>query len=116
MALISQKRSAAGSAFKKLLTVVVVVGVAAGRVILSRGLKLPPPATVELTSDLPAIGRKTTFTLKVSEPVKGIESVAVTVDKTPLTVALNDGSGTFVVGKETMPGLKPGQATVEVTV
>ena len=114
MALISQKRSS--GAAKKLLAVVVVAGIAAGAVLLWKQARLPPPATVELTSDLPAIGRRTTFTLTVKEPVKGIDSVVVTVDKAPLTVALNDGTGTFVVGKETIPTLKPGTATVEVTV
>src|SRR5438067_478721 len=111
MALVGQKRSSGGGAFRKLLAVVGVVGIAAGAFMLWRQLKLPPPAAVELTSDLPAVGRKTTFTLKASEPVKGIESVTVTVDgagvaKAAVPVALADGTATFAVGKEAFPALK----------
>ncbi len=117
MALISQKRSS--GPFKKLFTLVVVVGIAVGGFMLYRQIHLPPPASVDVTSDLPAIGKKTTFTVKATEPVKGIESVTAAVNGVPVELA-GDASGpngaTFVVGKEAMKDLKPGKALVTVTV
>lgn len=132
MALVSSssQRKSNGS-LKKVLIVLVVGGVAAGGYLLKRELTLPPPAQVDVSADLPGIGRKTTLTVKASEPGLGLERATITVDgagfskklvaEQVVTVA-EDGGATHELelkidlGREVTPEIKPGSLTVEVMV
>jgi murein DD-endopeptidase MepM/ murein hydrolase activator NlpD len=123
MALVTQKRGS--GAPKKILAVLVVAGIAAGSFFLFRQVRLPAPASATLTSDLPAVGRKTSFKLDASEPAKGLESVSVVVDgaglsNVPVPVVFTAGDKeahvAFVVGKESFPTLKPGNVKITATI
>src|SRR5688572_14396617 len=65
---------------KKIFVLVVLVGLVVGGIFLKRELSLPDPAAVEIASDLPGIGRKTTLTIKAAEPEKGLTKVTVNVE------------------------------------
>jgi murein DD-endopeptidase MepM/ murein hydrolase activator NlpD len=99
-------------------------------VVLSR--KSPPPS-IEITSDRPGIGAKTTITVKVREPVRGLEGVRIELVQGGLDRVLGEvqfeprpvwslspaptPEYTFraVVGRSVIDGLMPGEATVRVT-
>lgn len=118
MALVSSSKKNTGGGFKKILALIVVVAIAAVVFVLQKELRLPPPATVELTSDKPAIGPHTVFTVKASEPVLGLESTSVLVDGAGFSqqAITPDANGTFAIGRDTTPTLKPGTVTINVAV
>ena len=112
----SQKKGAGG--FRKVLFVVVLVAIAAVGYVGFTELRLPAPATVEVTSSKPAIGPRTVFTVTSAEPVLGIESTSVLADGAGLVqqVIVPDAAGTFAIGKESHPQLKPGTITITIAV
>lgn len=112
----SQKKSSGG--FRKVLIVIALGAIAAGGYFAQKELRLPAPATVELLSNKPAIGPRTVFTVKASEPVHGIESTSVLADGAGLVqqVIAVDGNGEFAIGKDSHPQLKPGPLTITVAV
>lgn len=118
MALVTGSKKNSSGGFKKILVVVVVVAIAALVFVLQKELRLPPPAVVELTSDKPAIGPHTVFTVKASEPELGLDSTSVLVDGAGFSqqVVTPDANGTFSIGRDTTPALKPGTVTINVAV
>jgi hypothetical protein len=130
MALVSSQKKSCGS-FGKILVVAVLVGLVAGGIFLKRELSLPAPATVDVSADKPAIGPKTTITVKAAEPDKGLEKITVTVDGAGFAKkVIADQTGTtneqgeaqkeltveVPLGRDVTPEIKPGTVTVEVTV
>jgi murein DD-endopeptidase MepM/ murein hydrolase activator NlpD len=130
MALVSSSKKQSSGTFKKLLIAVVVLGVAAGGYLLKRELTLPAPVTVELSPDMPGVGRKTTIVVKAAELQRGVERLTVTVDGAgfakkvlvdqlappvaPGTEAARELHVTVEVGKDVTPEIKPGTVTIEV--
>ena len=74
--------------FRKALFFFLFVGVPVGIFLLQRELRLPPPAVVEVTSDLPAIGRKGVVKVRVREPGLGLAQVVVTASGAGLARAV----------------------------
>jgi murein DD-endopeptidase MepM/ murein hydrolase activator NlpD len=113
----SGKKKGAG-AFRKVLVVAVLAALCAGVFWLQRELRLPAPAIVELSASKPAIGPRTVFRVKASEPVLGLLSTTVIADGGGLVkqVMTPDKNGELVIGKEAHPQLKPGPLTITVTV
>lgn len=120
---------------RKLGVAVVLLLVPVTGFLLWAGMREGPPPTVELTADLPAVGQKTTLTLVVKEPARGLSSLKVIAGGPALknTVTLLEASwepapahkpwaeagtvehrATLVVGKSIMPELVPGQLVVRV--
>lgn len=111
------------------LVVVVLLGGAAFW--LTRELRLPPPARIEVTSDRPAIAQNTQITVVVRQPALGLERAAVTADGAGFSKKLlgevspaasdgRDGIREDVVfrirlGKQPTPEIKPGTVTLEIT-
>lgn len=131
MALVSSHKKQGSGTFKKVAIVLVVGGVAATGFFLKRELTLPPPVAVELSADLPGVGRKTVFTVKAREPGLGLERATVTVDgagfaqklvaeqavpPTAEGLAGRDLELKVELGREITPDIKPGSLTVEVMV
>lgn len=96
-------------------------------------LRTGPPPVIEMTSDLPGIGRHTEIQITVSEPVRGLSSYRVELiqaDQVTLLeeerftprepwrfwgAAESDASLTVTVGSEVMEGLQSGEAVVRTT-
>jgi murein DD-endopeptidase MepM/ murein hydrolase activator NlpD len=128
MPLTSAPRS--GGKAKKILVLLALLALVVGGILLKRELSLPPAAVVDVSTDLPGVGRKTTLTVKADEPVFGIAKVTVNAEGAGLSkrqlaeIAPQSGpenrqpSATVsaVLGKESMPELVPGTLTVEVIV
>ncbi|HEY0707748.1 MAG TPA: M23 family metallopeptidase [Polyangia bacterium] len=117
----------------RILVLVVLAVLVAGGLTLRRQLRLPPPPTITLTSDLPGVGRRTTVTVKVSDPHGGIQRVTVTgqgaglqrkvlsdvtlgTDPHSASEAQKQAVVNLVLGRETTPELKPGTLTLDVVV
>ena len=117
----------------KLVVLLVVIGLPALGYAIWAGLRDGPPPQIDITSDLPAIGAKTTITVKVTEPLRGLSHVKVELSNITSKVVADDvftpqAAGrpwtrthtaehivTVVIGKDTMPDLKQGELTVTVT-
>jgi murein DD-endopeptidase MepM/ murein hydrolase activator NlpD len=106
-----------------------VAAAAAGAFFLQRELRLPPAATVEISADRPAIGRKTVITVRAREPRLGLARVVATADGAGFSkkvVGATPAEGAFdpikevvleiPVGREPTPDIKPGTVLLEVTV
>ena len=74
MALVPTYKKKSGSPLRVLLILLLVAAVV-GVYVLQRELRLPPPAQLQLTTSLPAIGRRTVVTVKAREPVRGLVQV-----------------------------------------
>jgi murein DD-endopeptidase MepM/ murein hydrolase activator NlpD len=114
--------------------IVLLVAVAGAAFLLLRQLRLPVPASIDVTSDHAAIGRKTTVTVTAREPKLGLEHAVVTVDgagfskkivasvtRDPVSVqghgdVRDDIVMHFALGRDTMADIKPGTLTLEITV
>jgi hypothetical protein len=100
------------------------IGGAVGLFLLMRELRLPPPAVVEVATDLPAIGQKGTLTVRVREPQRGIARVQVSADGAGLsrqvlaevdaTDARRDVVLKVPLGRASRPELRPGRLNLEV--
>ena len=120
---------------RKLAVGVVLLLVPVTGFLLWAGMRQGPPPTVEVTSDLPAVGQATTLTIVVKEPVRGLSSLKVVAGgpalKAPVTLleqafepapahkpwvtpTTTEHTATVVVGKRAMPELVPGQLIVRV--
>lgn len=120
---------------RKVAVAVVLLLVPVTAYLLWAGMREGPPPTVEVTSDLPAVGQETKLTIVVKEPVRGLSSLKVVVGgpalKGPVTLheqafepapahkpwvtpTTTGTTVTVVVGKRAMPELVPGQLTVRV--
>lgn len=120
---------------RKLAVVVVVALVPVVGFLLWAGMREGPPPQIEVTSDLPAVGQKTTLTITVKEPTRGLSSLKVVAGgpalKTPVTLheqafepapahkpwvspSTTETTVTVVVGRASMPELVPGQLLVRV--
>ena len=115
---------------------VLLLGIAvAAALILRKQLRLPPPATVAVSSDLPGIGRRTVVTIKVSDPSGSITRVTVTgqgaglsrkvladtganVDAADAAAAQGEKEAVvkLVLGKVANPDLQPGTLVLDVVV
>jgi murein DD-endopeptidase MepM/ murein hydrolase activator NlpD len=124
MTLLSQrKRSGPGKGFflVLLLGAVVVAGV-----LLWRQWRLPPPATIEVVTDHPGVGRDTRVRVRAREPVLGLERLAVVATgagwsgkvlaEVNLTRGETEASTEARLGREPTPDIKPGTLTLEVVV
>jgi murein DD-endopeptidase MepM/ murein hydrolase activator NlpD len=110
------------------LLLLLLAAVVAGAVYLQRELRLPPPAVVAVTSDLPAIGRKTIVTVTAQEPRRGLSQLTVTASGagfqrrvlaqvSPPTTDAGPHEQVVVViplGREVTPDIRPGTVTLEV--
>lgn len=120
---------------RKLAIGVVLLLVPVTCFLLWAGMREGPPPTVEVTTDLPAVGQQTTLTITVKEPKRGLSSLKVIAGgpalKNPVTLleqsfepapahkpwvepATTETTVTVVVGKKVMPELVPGQLVVRV--
>lgn len=118
MALVTSSQKKGAGSFRKVLVVVVVVGIAVLGYLAQKELRLPAPAVVALSSSKSAIGPRTVFTVTASEPVLGIVSTSVLADGAGLVqqVMTLDASGAFAIGKDSQPQLKPGTVTITIAV
>jgi murein DD-endopeptidase MepM/ murein hydrolase activator NlpD len=110
----------------RVLPVLLLVGGVSALFVLQRGLRLPPPAVVEVTSDRPAVGRKSMFTVRVREPKLALSQVVVTGDGAGLarevlaqvTVPPGETRREVVLqiplGPAVRPAMRPGKVTVQV--
>jgi murein DD-endopeptidase MepM/ murein hydrolase activator NlpD len=129
MALISQRKKT-GSA-RRVLLVILLGGLTAGAFLLWRELRLPPPATVHVSSDRPGIGGKTVVTVTAREPRLGLDHVevvasgagfarALLAERRPEGTAPSARSGLkeviiqVTLGKEATPDLRTGTLNLEV--
>lgn len=96
-------------------------------------LSTGPAQEIAIEAGLPAIGKRTPITVKVKEAKRGLGNVRVELVQGPMTKVLADkpftprpawllwGSGTpsdeikIEVGRDTIPGLTVGNATIRVT-
>lgn len=118
MAFVTSSSKKAASGFPKVLAAAIFIGITAIAYFGFQELSLPEPATVALSANKSAIGPRTVFTVRSAEPVLGLESIAVLADGAGLAqeaLAL-EAEGTFVIGKESHPQLKPGTVTITVVV
>jgi murein DD-endopeptidase MepM/ murein hydrolase activator NlpD len=110
-----------------------VMGIAAASGSAVIAFRKSPPPTIEIMSDLPGIGAKTTITVKVREPVRGLGGVKVELLHGQLDRVVGEEefeprsvwsfgpaptaehTFTVVVGRSITEGLAPGEATVRVT-
>jgi murein DD-endopeptidase MepM/ murein hydrolase activator NlpD len=125
LTLLSQRKKA--RPFRSALLVLLLGGIAAGAFFLQKELRLPAPARLELTTDLPGIGRKTMITIKATEPRLGLARVVVTASGAGFARRVvgqrgptpEGGAGEVVVhipfGREPTPEIRPGTLTLEVT-
>jgi murein DD-endopeptidase MepM/ murein hydrolase activator NlpD len=94
---------------------------------LQREMRLPPAAVLEVTSDLPAIGARTKFTVKAREPRLGLARVEVIADgagfsrKVLAQIELPAGADRrpevtipVSLGRAVTPEIQPGTLTLEV--
>ena len=131
MALVPTYKKKSGSPLRVLLVLLLVAAVV-GVYILQRELRLPAPAQLQLTTSLPAIGRKTVVTLKAREPVRGLALVQLSADgagrigRSERDVQRRRGrradgsparrsSCTWIWARTRTPELKPGTVTVRAT-
>ncbi len=123
-------RSKIGGRFRVVLGLAIAVGVAW---VGLGAFRTGPPPTVRIAPSLPAIGRATPVTITVEEPTRGLAGVRVELvqgdtretlesrDATPRPPwafwGPRNASETFTVevGKNRVPALKQGHATVRVT-
>ena len=125
---------------RKVAIAVVLLLVPVTGFLLWAGMREGPAPSVELSADLPAVGQKTTLTVVVKEPVRGLSSLKIvaggTALKAPVTLfeqswvpapahkpwadvstaehSAVEHRATVVVGKSVMPELVPGQLVVRV--
>lgn len=116
---------------KKLLVVLVLGALLAFGVL--GALRAGPEPAIEIEPEAKAIGKKTPFKVRVSEPKRGLSSVKIELVQTDLAETLYEKTweappawklgavGTasdevhFYAGKEAVKGLKAGRATIRVT-
>ena len=131
----SNKKGSGLSLPAKLLTTVVVLALPVVGFLLWAGFTLPPEPTIEILSDLPAVGQKTAVRVIVREPTHGLASIQVTLAGTALgsestlldeqfsprpmhkpwaRVETPERELLVEVGRDKQPALKPG--TVIITV
>ncbi|MEO8628191.1 MAG: M23 family metallopeptidase [Betaproteobacteria bacterium] len=120
-----------GGGLRKLLLLLIVVGAIGGAVFI--GLWVGPPPEISIQPGAKVIGKKTPITVRVSEPKRGVSSVKVELvqgdtvkmlaesihEPVPAWAFWRKGIATeevnVVVGKDTVPDLKPGTAIIRVT-
>lgn len=120
---------------RKLAIAVVLLLLPVTLFLLWAGMRDGPAPTVDLQADLAAVGQKTTLTVVVKEPTRGLSSLRIVAGgpalKTPVTLfeqtwepapahkpwadaATVEHTATVVLGKSVMPDLVPGALVVRV--
>lgn len=124
------RRRRSSRSLRFMLILVLLGGLAVGGWV---SLRVGEPPVVKMSSDLPAIGKKTTVAIDVAEPKRGLTTVLVELVQGDRTEKLAEETFTpqpphmlwapktdqhhleVVVGRSTIEGLQQGEASIRVT-